>query len=183
MMTITTSLTEVILVNHKDEYQGTCEKLWAHQQGLLHRAFSVFIIDKKHNNKIRVLLQKRHETKYHSAGLWTNTCCSHPLPTESVIEGAQRRLKEEMGIINIPLKTIGTFHYTASVGNDLIENELDHVLIGELDSHNPDLINPDFTEISEYAWVDIQDLKKALCEYPENYTAWLAQVLEFVEKI
>src|SRR5579872_5280671 len=143
---------KVILVNRQDEVIGAADKLEAHQQGLLHRAFSVFVY-RKLRNKIEILLQQRHPEKYHSGGLWTNTCCSHPLPNEDIRDAAVRRLQEEMGITT-DLREIGVFQYKAQVGNNLIENEIDHVFIGEI---NDDIINIKYNseEIIDYKWIEI----------------------------
>lgn len=172
---------KVILVNNQDEMIGVADKLEAHRQGLLHRAFSVFIYRRHPKNQaqnqnimIDVLLQQRHPKKYHSGGLWTNACCSHPRPGEDIRDAAVRRLQEEMGII-ADLKEVGVFSYKAKVGNDLIENEIDHVFIGEINIIN---INPDPEEIIDYKFVEINELKKNILEHPEQYTAWLSQALE-----
>jgi isopentenyl-diphosphate delta-isomerase len=116
---------DVIVVNEKDEWMGTMEKMEAHINGTLHRAFSVFIL----NDSAELLLQQRAAGKYHSAGLWSNTCCSHPMPAESTLAAAHRRLKEEMGF-DCELKPLFTLRYKAVVG-DLIENEYDHIYIGK----------------------------------------------------
>src|SRR5277367_2014029 len=116
---------EVILVNEKDEATGVMEKLQAHRNGSLHRAFSIFIF----NNKNEMLLQQRAGNKYHSAGLWTNACCSHPKPGEQIDVAAQRRLKEEMGF-ETPLDKIFSFIYNASFDNGLSEHEFDHAFAG-----------------------------------------------------
>ena len=123
---------EVILVDEHDREIGSGEKLQIHQEGKLHRAFSVLVF----NWKQELLLQKRKETKYHSGGLWTNTCCSHPRPGELTLEAAQRRLHEEMGL-TCPLREVGNFIYRAEFENGLIEHEYDHVLAGSSD-HTPD---------------------------------------------
>src|SRR5437868_2002286 len=124
-MPISTPSQEVILVNKRDEPTGSMEKLAAHQQGLLHRAFSIFIF----NDNGELLLQQRAIDKYHSGGLWTNTCCSHPQPGEETIVAAQRRLKEEMGFTT-SIKKVFDFVYKAEFGNGLIEHEFDHVFAG-----------------------------------------------------
>jgi len=160
-------MADIILVDEHDVDIGTCEKLAGHQKGLLHRAFSIFIV---YDNM--VLLQKRHSGKYHSGGLWTNTCCSHPLPGETIMDAATRRLKEEMGIVCEELQEAGWFRYTANVGKDLIENELDHVLIGRVNSKK---VDPDPQEIEEIDWVDVSLVPKDIAQHPEKYTAWFAQ--------
>src|SRR5689334_9028970 len=120
-------VTQVILVDEQDNPLGFAEKLTAHQQGLCHRAFSVFVLRK--NPEWEILLQQRAQDKYHSPNLWTNTCCSHPLPGETIQSAAERRLKEECGI-SLPLTIIGRFHYIAELDNGLTENEVDYVLLG-----------------------------------------------------
>jgi isopentenyl-diphosphate delta-isomerase type 1 len=164
--------TSVILVDEDDNVVGKAEKLLVHQQGLLHRAFSIFIYRYK-NNRCEVLLQKRQQQKYHSGGLWTNTCCSHPMPSETISSAAARRLYEELGI-RANLREIGVFHYCAEVGEHLIENELDHVLIGEMIN---DSITINAEEVSEIDWIDIDTLQLQITQYPERYTAWLSQAL------
>jgi isopentenyl-diphosphate delta-isomerase type 1 len=170
-------MNDILLVNEKNEIIGTSDKLEVHQKGLLHRAFSVFIY-KKHGNKIKLLLQQRHPQKYHSGGLWTNTCCSHPLPQENIQAAAKRRLKEEMGI-ETQLRPIGIFHYCASVGNNLIENEIDHVFIGEVSE--PTLLNINSQEVINYQWLEINALKNDVTENPDKYTAWLPGALALLE--
>ena len=118
----------IVLVNERDEPLATMEKMEAHQKGLLHRAFSVFVM----NSNKEMLLQQRARTKYHSGGLWTNACCSHPMPGEDVEQAAHRRLQEEMGF-NCPLNKLFTFTYYTSFDNGLIENEYDHVFLGVYD--------------------------------------------------
>ena len=164
----------VILVDEIDNPIGIEEKLKAHQLGKRHRAFSVFIL-RKHPSW-QVLLQQRNFEKYHCGGLWTNTCCSHPSSYESTLVAARRRLKEEMGI-EVPLQEIGVFHYEASVGQGLTENEIDHVLIGfsELEAFQ---VNP--SEVADYRWVDISILEKDLQKNPSQYTPWLAPALRLL---
>ena len=160
---------EVQLVNPKDEPIGSMEKLEAHQKGLLHRAISLFIF----NSKSEMLLQRRALEKYHSPGLWTNTCCSHPFPMEVPKQAAIRRLKEEMNIeskLNFAFK----FTYKTEFPNGLIENELDHVFIGRSDE-TPHL-NTD--EAVAFKWVDLNDLKKNIKKHPENYTVWFKIIIE-----
>lgn len=154
---------QVILVDEHDHPLGTMEKLEAHQKGLLHRAISVFIFD----SDGRLLLQQRAAHKYHSAGLWTNTCCSHPAPGETALEAAHRRLEEEMGL-RTPLTFAFTFCYRASFDNGLVENELDHVFIGHTD-HSP---TPNPAEVATYRWADRETIERENMENPEVYTAW-----------
>ena len=154
----------VILVDEKDEPIGDMDKLEVHQKGLLHRAFSIFIF----NAVGQLLLQRRAKEKYHSANLWTNTCCSHPRPREFTLEAAKRRLKEEMGI-ETHLEKKFDFIYQAELDNNLIEFEFDHVFIGHY--NYPPVLNPE--EASDYRWISIQELKNEIKQYPEKYTEWL----------
>ena len=155
---------QVILVDQEDNEVGTAEKMSSHQEGMLHRAFSIFIV----NNKNEILLQKRAKGKYHCAGLWTNTCCSHPRPGESLLEAAHRRLQEEMGF-DCPLEDAFTFMYRVEFENGLIEHELDHVLIGTHDGP----VDPDPQEVSEYRWMPIEELKQELSSNEQQFTPWL----------
>lgn len=154
---------EVILVTEKDEAIGTMEKMEAHQKGVLHRAFSVFIFDKKG----RMLLQQRAGGKYHGAYLWTNACCSHPMWNEPVEAAAQRRLREELGF-QTPLKKIFAFMYKATVENDLVEHEYDHVFAGEYEGAVR--LNPD--EVCNYVYEDLVSIKNQLQAEPERFTSW-----------
>ena len=154
----------VILVDERDNEIGLKEKLKAHQEGTLHRAFSIFIF----NSKNEVLMQKRAKTKYHSAGLWTNTCCSHPRKGESLEIAVQRRLKEEMGF-NTKLTKIFDFIYKAPVGSGLIEHEFDHVFIGRFEQG----ITPNPDEVESYRWMSLDELLIDLESNPQYYTEWL----------
>ena len=154
---------EVVLVTLLDEPIGVMEKMEAHRKGLLHRAFSIFIFD----SKGCMLLQQRAAQKYHGAHLWTNACCSHPSLHETVEEAAERRLMEEMGF-TIPLQKIFTFTYKATVENNLIEHELDHVFTGEYEGE----IHFNKEEVSDYAYYAMSDLKLLLQEKPELFTSW-----------
>ena len=154
----------VILVNEKDEPIGSMDKLEVHQKGLLHRAFSVFVF----NDAGQLLLQRRANNKYHSAKLWTNTCCSHPYPQENTLDAAKRRLKEEMGI-ETNLEKKFDFIYRAQLDNNLIEHELDHVFIGQY--NDSPILNKN--EASEYNWVSISKLKYEIKQYPQKYSEWL----------
>ena len=155
---------EVIIVNERDEWLGTMGKLEAHKSGALHRAFSVFVI----NDKDELLLQQRAEGKYHSGGLWSNTCCSHPMPAESTLAAAHRRLQEEMGF-DCELEPIFTLRYKADVGNDLIENEYDHIFFGRYTG--PVAINVD--EVQDHQYMSIENLQKMMATVPESFTPWL----------
>jgi len=173
---------QVLLVNPEDQPIGQEEKLRAHELGLLHRAFSVFIYRKKldQNNlnnfeNHEILLQKRAKNKYHSGGLWTNTCCSHPRPGEETVQAGERRLFEEMGI-KTRLKNIGNFTYKADFENGLVEHELDHVLVAEWDGE----FNPDPEEAEEIKWLEIKKLNQWLEERPEDFTPWFKPAYEMV---
>jgi isopentenyl-diphosphate delta-isomerase len=169
-------LSQVILVDENDKAIGTADKMSAHIEGLRHRAFSVFIVNRT-TQGWEILLQQRAWNKYHSQGLWTNTCCSHPHPGEDIIPAAERRLQEEFGF-TMPLQPVGVFHYIAHLKEKLIENEVDHVLIGY---GKPDVIQPNAEEIVDYRWCDLNELKLALQKNPEQYTAWLQEALHWVE--
>lgn len=167
----------VVLVNEHDEVIGIEEKLKAHQLALLHRAFSVFIY-RKINDELEFLLQQRHQNKYHCGGLWTNTCCSHPRLSETIIVAAQKRLKEEMSI-ELPLKALGTFQYKVKFENGLSEHELDHVLVGECDSPSLSIVmHPN--EVQDFRWISITQLKEELNAKPETYTPWFKSALSLV---
>jgi isopentenyl-diphosphate delta-isomerase len=165
---------EVILVNEKDELLGVMEKMEAHRKATLHRAFSVFIF----NAKGEMLLQQRAEKKYHSGGLWTNACCSHPRPGEETPEAAKRRLKEEMGF-HTPLKKIFDFIYKAEVDNGLTEFEFDHVFAGEYNG----IISPDPEEVSNFCYKNLQEIRQSLLSYPQNYTAWFHLAFPKIEEL
>ena len=168
---------QVILVDKNDKAIGVAEKLLAHQNAQLHRAFSIFIL-RKTNNTTEVLLQQRQRNKYHSPSLWSNTCCSHPRPDEDIISAAQRRLPEEMGF-STDLQIIGKLHYKINVGARLprpflTENEIDYLLIGY--AQNPPIaINKQ--EVQDYKWMELKDLQKDLQKNPKKYTPWLKQIL------
>ena len=154
---------EVILVNGQDEPVGTMEKMEAHYQAALHRAFSVFLF----NSRGEMLLQQRAKSKYHSGGLWTNACCSHPRPGEETANAANRRLHEEMGI-SAQLKKIFDFTYKASFDNGLTEHEYDHVFTGNFSG----IIKPNKNEVQDYCFKSMEDLEISLQSHPHKYTAW-----------
>jgi len=154
----------VILVDKNDYEIGIMKKLKAHQGGRLHRALSVFVF----NEKNELLLQKRALSKYHSGGLWTNTCCSHPQPGENVQFSAERRLREEMGL-TCHLTYAFQFQYETKLNNNLIENELDHVFIG----YSRELPNHDPAEVEEWKYMSIESLNKEFATNPRKYTEWL----------
>jgi isopentenyl-diphosphate delta-isomerase len=162
----------VILVDENDNEIGTVEKLEAHKSARLHRAFSVFIF----NSKNELMLQKRASGKYHSAGLWTNTCCSHPRPGKDIIAEAKNKLRQEMGFA-CELKEMFSFIYNAHLDNSLTEHEFDHVLFGRYD-YKPVINNK---EAENWKWISLSDLKESITKHPENYTAWLRICLPDVE--
>lgn len=160
----------VVLVDRNDNETGKEEKLKAHKNGLLHRAFSVFLFREK-NNRIQLLLQQREKNKYHCGGLWANTCCSHPRHGESVTDAGKRRLVEEMGIqLKASLTDVGSFHYKAAFDNGLIEHEIDHVLVGAFDSDSIPF-NPH--EVETVRWVTPDELDDEYQKHPERFTPWL----------
>ena len=154
---------EVILVNERDEQTGIIEKMEAHRKALLHRAFSVFIF----NAKGEMLLQQRALGKYHSPGLWTNACCSHPRPGEPVEEAASRRLMEEMGI-QTTIEKIFDFIYRTEYDNGLTEFEFDHVYAGTYDGD----LTPDKQEVNDYCFRSMVDIEEDLLQRPEKYSSW-----------
>ncbi len=157
-------LDQVILVDSQDKAIGTAEKLKAHEEGKLHRAFSIFVF----NSKNELLLQQRAKSKYHSGGLWTNTCCSHPNPIEPIEKTIHDRLQFEMGF-DSELKHLFAFEYRAEFENGLIEHEYDHVFLGNYEN-NP---NPNPDEVEDYKWISWSDLQTDLKQNPSKYTAWL----------
>ncbi len=154
---------EVILVNELDQPTGVMEKLEAHQKGLLHRAFSVFIF----NEKGELLLQQRALSKYHSAGLWTNSCCSHPRPDEDTLLAAKRRLVEEMGI-ETQLSHKTHFIYRTAFENGLTEHEFDHIYFGNY----AQMPNINKSEVESFVWMYPQKIKAEIITSPEKYTSW-----------
>ena len=160
---------QVILVNEKDEPIGLMGKMEAHEKGLLHRAFSVFIF----NSKQEVLLQQRAACKYHSPNLWTNTCCSHPRAGETNQQAGERRLQEEMGL-QVPLREVFSFIYKAPFDNGLTEHEYDHVLVGY--SVAQPQINPE--EVASWKWLSLEAIKEDILQAPERYTAWFKIIFE-----
>ena len=160
----------VILVDEKDNQVGLMPKLEAHEKGLLHRAFSIFIF----NSDYKLLLQKRASSKYHSGGLWTNTCCSHPRDGEDTMDAASRRLYEEMGI-KTSLRKVHEFIYRAELDNNLIENEFDHVFYG---IYNDDpVLNTD--EADDFKWIDMETLKNDIDNNPDQYTVWFKIAFDY----
>lgn len=169
------AIEKVILVDENDNPIGTEEKLRAHENANLHRAFSVFVF-RKVAGEIEVLLQQRNLEKYHCGGLWTNTCCSHQRPQEDNIAAGLRRLQEEMGFV-VNLQHFGSFIYKAEFDNGLTEHELDHVLVGV---YNEEQINPNPLEVSGYAWLPLKGLDQEISENPHKYTPWLPKALKLV---
>ncbi len=163
---------QVVLVDQNDKALGLMPKMEAHEKAILHRAFSVFIF----NDKGELLLQQRALHKYHSPGLWTNTCCSHQRDGESNIAAGKRRLTEEMGFV-ADLKELFWFIYKAPFDNGLTEHELDHVMIGQ---YNQDpIINTD--EVASFSWLSLIEVKKDIKQHPEKYTAWFKIIFKEYE--
>lgn len=158
----------VVLVDEHDRAIGTMEKLEAHRTGTLHRAFSVLVF----NSKGEILIQKRAAAKYHSRGLWTNTCCSHPRPEESIEEASTRRLREEMGITTEP-RFLYKFTYRADVGDGLVEHEVDHVYHATFDGQP----NANPAEVQDWKFMPLPDLLKDVSDFPERYTSWFRIIL------
>jgi isopentenyl-diphosphate delta-isomerase len=156
-------MNEVILVDKNDVAIGSIDKMQAHEKALLHRAFSVFIF----NSKGEMLLQQRADKKYHSAGLWTNACCSHPAPGEDTSDAAARRLREELGFTT-PLKEAFTFTYRTDFENGLTENEFDHVYTGTYDGR----IVADIEEVKSYKYLSMDIIEEMIGREPANFTSW-----------
>ncbi|WP_420321915.1 isopentenyl-diphosphate Delta-isomerase [Flagellimonas sp.] len=159
----------VILVNEADEPIGLMPKMEAHEKAVLHRAFSVFVM----NNKGQTMLQQRAKDKYHSPLLWTNTCCSHQRDGESNVEAGKRRLQEEMGF-QTELKELFSFIYKAPFDNGLTEHELDHVMIGSYE--DAPTINPE--EVENWKWMYPSEIKEDITQNPKQYTAWFKIIFE-----
>ncbi len=160
---------KVILVNEKDEQIGLMEKIEAHEKALLHRAFSVFVV----NDKNEMMLQQRAHEKYHSPGLWTNTCCSHQREGESNIDAGKRRLMEEMGF-QTELEELFNFIYIAPFDNGLTEHELDHVMVGKF--NGIPALNPD--EAADWKWMSAIDVKNDIEKHPDIYTEWFKIIFD-----
>ena len=164
---------KVVLVDKDDNQIGLMPKMEAHQKGILHRAFSIFLL----NSENQILLQKRSSNKYHSGGLWTNTCCSHPRDGENIINAGKRRLSEEMGI-NTDLIDAFQFTYKAKLENGLIEHEYDHVLIGEFNGEP--ILNKD--EAEDYRWASLEEIKKDINQNEKDYTVWFIIAFDYFYK-
>ena len=160
---------KVVLVDENDNQIGLMYKLEAHEKAVLHRAFSVFIF----NNKNELMLQRRALNKYHSPGLWTNTCCSHQRDGEANLDAGKRRLQEEMGF-ETALKETTSFIYKAPFDNGLTEHELDHILVGHYNGEPK--INPE--EVDSWKWMALGDVKNDIIKHPERYTAWFKIIFE-----
>ena len=164
----------VTLVDPGDHPLGTMEKLQAHGEGRLHRAFSVFVFDRAG----RVLLQRRSAAKYHSAGLWSNTCCGHPGPDEPVELAASRRLFEEMGFRTV-LQPLFRFVYRAELAPGMVEHEVDHVLVGTFEGRP----SPEPAEVAAWRWMEFDALRDAVAREPQNFTAWLRILLKDTDHV
>jgi isopentenyl-diphosphate Delta-isomerase len=162
---------KVVLVDPYDRPRGTMEKIKAHQSGELHRAFSIFIF----NSHGELMLQQRAFTKYHSGGLWTNTCCSHPRPGESPINAAHRRLKEEMGF-DCHLNYAFNFIYRAELDNDLVEHELDYIFIGNYNG----VPYPDKNEVRSWQLCNLQEIANKISAKPQQFTEWFKIIFSSV---
>ena len=158
----------VVLVDADDNAIGTADKLEAHRAGRLHRAFSVFVF----NDRGEMLLQQRAGDKYHSGGLWSNACCSHPGPGEDVASAARWRLQEEMGF-TCPVEHVSAMVYRADVGGGLVEYEYDHLFVGRWTGRP----SPDPTEVEDWRWVPIDELKEEVARHPRRFTYWFRVAL------
>jgi isopentenyl-diphosphate delta-isomerase len=162
----------VVLVDEHDNELGLMEKLQAHREGKLHRAISVFIF----NSQKELLLQKRADEKYHSGGLWTNTCCSHPFPNEEPAKAAVRRLQEEMGL-HANLQHVFNFFYQANVENGLTEHEFDHIYFGfsdEIPAANP-------SEVSAWKYANMQEIEQEMQQNPQEFTIWFKLIFQKIK--
>lgn len=163
---------EVVLVDAHDQQIGVEEKQKAHVEGKLHRAFSIFIF----NPAGQLLLQRRSTQKYHSSGLWSNSCCSHPQPGEALDAAAHRRLREEMGF-DCPLHKAFEFTYKTQLGNGLIEHEFDHVFVGVFTGEP----KPNPAEVQSFQWLALETLERQLSSEAESYTYWLHHGLPLLQ--
>jgi len=163
----------VVLVDNNDNAIGTMEKQQAHVEGVLHRAFSIFIF----NSENKLLLQKRASSKYHCGGLWTNSCCSHPRENELILDAANRRLQEEMGM-QCELKPLFNFIYKAEFENGLTEHEYDHVFAGQSDQI-PEL---NTEEVEDYRYIGLEELQTEIKVSPQNFTPWFLIALDRVSE-
>ena len=166
-------MNEVILVDENDVAIGRMDKMEAHEKALLHRAFSIFIF----NRQGEMLLQQRSDSKYHSAGLWTNACCSHPSPGENTAAAAARRLKEELGF-ETQLKPLFTFTYRTEFENGLTENEFDHVFTGVYDGR----IVADENEVKKFLYMPMDKIERLIASEPAKFTAWFVIAFPEIKK-
>ncbi len=164
---------QIILVDKKDKQIGTIGKTEAHEKGLLHRAFSIFVT----NDRGEMMIQKRAAKKYHCGGLWTNTCCSHPRNGENISVAVHRRLKEEMGF-DCPLTELFVFQYRVVFDNGLTENEINHVFVGKY--NGPVVLNPE--EADDWKWIATDDVKFDVVKNPNNFTYWFRIALQKAEE-
>jgi isopentenyl-diphosphate Delta-isomerase len=160
---------EVILVDESDQEIGAAEKMQTHREGRLHRAFSIFVFD----SAGRMLLQKRAGSKYHSASLWSNTCCGHPRPGEAVEVAALRRLREEMDF-TCSIKKVFEFIYKVRLTDDMFEHEYDHVFVGTYNG----LPAPSAAEVEDWRWIEVDQLVRDLRENPDRYTYWFRVIID-----
>jgi isopentenyl-diphosphate delta-isomerase len=165
---------QIVLIDENDVATGSADKIQAHRQGLLHRAFTIFVF----NDKSQLLLQQRAMGKYHSGGLWTNTCCGHPRPGETTKDGAQRRLREEFGF-TCALNKFSTFRYQTEFQNGLKENEITHLFFGRYN----DKPQPDPLEIENWKWLSIDNLIQDIKRQPDNYTYWFKAIMNYADKL
>lgn len=168
------NMQHVILVDEQDNETGVMDKMEAHRKGLLHRAFSVFLF----NSRGEILLQRRAASKYHSPGLWTNACCSHPMPGESLQDAVERRLREELGIYT-PTKRVFDFIYHAQLDYGLTEHELDHVFIGEIEEISA--INPE--EADAVKFVDFETIEAEIKAHPYRFTVWFRLIFPRIKEL
>ena len=159
----------VVLVDERDAIIGVAPKLDVHRDGRLHRAVSVVLFD----DKGRLMLQRRADGKYHSGGLWSNSCCGHPRPGESVEDAAGRRLSDEVGVGRCDLTRVGELTYQADLGNGLVEHELDHIVVGQWAGE----VTPNPLEVAEIRWVEPRSFLAELALIPGAYTAWAGAVI------
>ncbi len=159
----------LITVDAQDRETGVVDKLTAHRRGILHRAFSIFVFDAN----ARLLLQQRARGKYHSGGLWSNTCCSHPRSGESLLDSAHRRLRHEMGF-DCPLEAVFGFVYRATLGGGFVEHEFDHVLVGRFQG----IPVPDAGEVGDWKWESVPAIQRQLAENPLQFSAWFKAALD-----
>jgi isopentenyl-diphosphate Delta-isomerase len=156
---------QVVVVSRRDRRMGVVDKLAAHRLGVLHRALSIFVFDESG----RLMLQRRAVGKYHSAGQWSNTCCTHPRPGEPVVTAAHRRLREEMGF-DCPLRRLGSFVYRARLDNGMLEHELDHLFVGRFEGTPA----PNPGEVMDWRWVTVDGLAAEMGDRPGDFTPWFA---------